>query len=448
MSSHPPVTDESGAPAVPARSGGPRRRRRLQQAPPAAGGPAAALRDLLHRVFALDLRSLAALRVGLAATLLLSLALQAPDIGAFFTDGGVHPRSLIVGGGPRYDPWRLSLHLMGGEWAAQAALLAAGAFCAVGMLVGWHTRLMTLLSWLLLMSLHNRNILVVSAGDGLLRILLLWAAFLPLGARFSVDAARASRANSPERPAEVSGVAGAALLLQLSLMYWFSAWFKQTPAWTTERTAVALALGIDELARPAIAGPLSRHPGLLARMTTATLAMEVAAPLAALIRLPRCAPPSCSPWSASTPRSAPASRSASSRWFVSARGSPSCPGSSGTGLGASCAGCCRAAPSGLSPVGRGPTPPPPPRAWCPARRRLRSASPPDAARRRAPPPCSRWACSPTFTPPDRRSSGSRSWRRSTGPPFCSASTSGGACSTARRLLAGGTCSRGAWPTAP
>ena len=56
-------------------------------------------------------------------------------------------------------------------------------------MIGYRARLATIACWFLVMSIHNRNPMILSAGDILLRLLLFWAMFLPLGARYSVDAA-------------------------------------------------------------------------------------------------------------------------------------------------------------------------------------------------------------------------------------------------------------------
>lgn len=60
---------------------------------------------------------------------------------------------------------------------------------AIFYLVGFKTRASNLLLWLLILSLHNRNVLVLNSGDDFLRMLLFWSIFMPVGERFSVDAA-------------------------------------------------------------------------------------------------------------------------------------------------------------------------------------------------------------------------------------------------------------------
>ena len=85
---------------------------------------------------------------------------------------------------------RWSLYFISGSWvwALLLHLVAAGA--AMALLLGYRTRLATLISFVLLVSLHNRAPLMLQGGDNLLLLMVFWSIFLPLGARFSMDAAR------------------------------------------------------------------------------------------------------------------------------------------------------------------------------------------------------------------------------------------------------------------
>ena len=62
----------------------------------------------------IDLRTLAALRVGLAAILLIDLLGCLPDITAHYTDNGLLPRDQLVT--KLMHDLQFSLHLMSGSW--------------------------------------------------------------------------------------------------------------------------------------------------------------------------------------------------------------------------------------------------------------------------------------------------------------------------------------------
>jgi hypothetical protein len=230
----------------------------------------------LARVFfGLDLRSLALFRIGLALLLLADLTSRWPDLEAHYSDAGVMPRAVT----PVYVP--LPLHSLGGSVAYEGTLFVLAGAVAVALLLGYRTTLATFFSWLLLLSLHARNPLVLNAGDLLERMLLFWSMFLPLGARWSLDARRARPAPPPHGP--VCSVATAALMLQVVFVYWFGLAARTHPAWWGGGTAVADALSLDFYATPLGVWARGLPPGLLRFATFATVVVEGGGPLLLLL---------------------------------------------------------------------------------------------------------------------------------------------------------------------
>ena len=137
---------------------------------------------------------------------------------------------------------------MSGSATVEAVLFAIAAVIALALLVGYRTRLVTILSWLFLASLQARNPTLIQGGDNLLLLLLFWGMFLPLGARFAIDAALDRSAS--EAPNAYFSVATAALLIQVMSVYFFSALLKSAPEWWPDGTAVYFALHLDHLATP------------------------------------------------------------------------------------------------------------------------------------------------------------------------------------------------------
>ncbi len=169
----------------------------------------------------IDLRTLALFRALLGLLLLASVLGCCSDLGVFWTDDGVMPRRWLVEADSR---WRLSLYLVNGQSWFVALLLALQAGFALMLALGWRTRLATVASFALWVSLLNRNPLVLNGGDLLLCCLLFWAMFLPLGARHSVDVALSS-APPPKDDLHMSG-ASVGLLTQAMSVYFFSALLK------------------------------------------------------------------------------------------------------------------------------------------------------------------------------------------------------------------------------
>lgn len=202
----------------------------------------------------LDLRSLALLRISLAVILFLDVAIRSMDIEAFYTDFGSLSRSALLELG--WNSYWFSIHMATGNWYAMGVLFLIQALCAVALMLGWRTRVMTFLSWFLLISVHCRNPMVLNGGDIYLRVILFWMLFLPWGQTWSVDAwMRRTDRRGWMAPLKVDGkairsLACLAVLIQISTVYWFAAIPKSDPSWTTTYTATGLALMLDSFITP------------------------------------------------------------------------------------------------------------------------------------------------------------------------------------------------------
>jgi hypothetical protein len=234
------------------------------------------LRAVLRRPFALDLRALALLRMSTAAVLLLDLAIRSTDLEAHYANLGVLPISALLD--HAWTPYQFSLHISSGLWQVQAGLFLVAAWLAGALLLGYHTRLATVASWILLVSLQNRNTLIGQGGDDLLRMLLFWGIFLPWGRVWSYDARHQSL---PPR-FDYASAATVAYIVQLALLYWCTALLKTGPEWTQEGTALYYALSLDQLLLPG-GRLLYPHPELLRGLTFATWYVELLLPLALFI---------------------------------------------------------------------------------------------------------------------------------------------------------------------
>ncbi len=230
----------------------------------------------MRRIFGIDLRTLALFRIALGVTLLWDLINRAQYLTFFYTDRGVMTRAQAI---DWLAPERLSFHLMGGHPWLQAVLFVAAGLIALALAAGWRTRLMTFLSWLFLLSLQNRNPILLQGGDTLLLLLLFWSIFLPLGARFSIDAALdPSQHDGRARENGYVSAATAAILLQASHVYVFGALLKTSPEWLPDGTAVYYALQLDSLATTAGIW-LRQFEGVLHGLTYYVWFLELLTPL-------------------------------------------------------------------------------------------------------------------------------------------------------------------------
>lgn len=179
------------------------------------------VRALFASRLGVDRRALATFRVALGLLLCLDLVLRVRTLRVFYTDAGVLPRGTLHALYPTLS--RLSLHTLSGAVWFEVVLFVLAAGCALALLLGYHSRLALLASFVLLVSLQARNPLVLNGGDSLLRRLLFWGLLLPLGTRWSLDARVRMRNGLSTR---VATAASAALLLQVVLVYVVTVLFK------------------------------------------------------------------------------------------------------------------------------------------------------------------------------------------------------------------------------
>ena len=238
-----------------------------------------------------DLRSLGLARIGLGLLLLWDLLRRVPDLATWYSNEGLLPNHTVL--------WRPSSEYMFSFFFAasrpeEAALMFV--LCAipfVAFTVGWHTRVAHVISFACMVSLHDREIFTENGGDCAINLLCFWTLFLPMGARFSVDAVQKSLAARRERTAgelndraatatkaeSTKSLAFFAILLQLAVIYYFNAVNKH--GWTWRRgSAVRYVLYQERmvtwfglLVRDHINFQLSRI------LTYFTLGLEFAAPI-------------------------------------------------------------------------------------------------------------------------------------------------------------------------
>ena len=227
-----------------------------------------------RQILGIDTRSLAFLRIGLATLVLIDLIVRAGDLRAHYTDFGVLPTwatNYILS----YHPLHWSVHLFSGSWQWQAFLFAIAGIAAIAMLLGYRTRWATFITWALLASLHVRHPLILNGGDQLLRMLLFWSIFLPLGEQASIDRQRSGEQRGPRI---AFSAATAAIMAQFCLMYWVSIFTKTDPQWTQSGWALYYALHIDHISTT-FAKWLIHFPTFLQMLTKATFWIEWIGPV-------------------------------------------------------------------------------------------------------------------------------------------------------------------------
>lgn len=242
------------------------------------------------RWLSIDLRTLGLFRIAFGLCLIANLVDHATggNLTTFFSNDGVLTNHFAL-----FDPIQLRV------WSLLFAFSRPGevavAFAAIlGVYtlytIGWRTRVMQVIALICFISLQNRNLLLQDGGSFACSAIAVWTVFLPLGARFSVDAwvrrqrslvhGTAAPAQCPP-PRHVSFVC-LALLLQLAVIYGFNAANKSGETWRGG-SAVHYILWLNSR-NTWLAGVMRAHePSWFSPLLSrATLAFEWSAPLLAL----------------------------------------------------------------------------------------------------------------------------------------------------------------------
>ncbi len=203
---------------------------------------------------AIDLRSLALMRILLALLMILKFTALIPHAEFLLSDLGVLPRSTMPA--IANQPWLFSLLFLNGTPLFQTSFLAI-LVVFIGLFgLGLYTRVATFFCWLMLMSIQNRNPHMVDGGGDLLRLTLMWCLFLPVGHRFSLDSWRKgyhfgggdgpSSSNQGKTSTSLYLSLGTlAISLQVFFVYFFAVLAKNSPEWWSLGNATWYALNMD-----------------------------------------------------------------------------------------------------------------------------------------------------------------------------------------------------------
>ncbi|MEO8761283.1 MAG: HTTM domain-containing protein [Bacteroidia bacterium] len=201
------------------------------------------------------------MRIAIALILLTDLCIRATSLTAHYTELGVVPFNAL-----ELSYWKVgyfSLFQFCDTYAFALFVFIITGITYLFLLAGYKTRLVSLLSWLLLTSLQNRNTLILQGGDDLLRLILFWGIFLPWGNFYSVDYKLKKAYNNKKT---VLSVATLGYVILLFSVYFFTGLLKTGAEWNSEGTALHYALSLDQMTWP-LGKMLLSHQTLLKFLT-------------------------------------------------------------------------------------------------------------------------------------------------------------------------------------
>jgi hypothetical protein len=223
--------------------------------------------DLFKRVFSLDIRSIALMRIAAAGVLLWDTCDRIRHLADhYFADSAIPFE--IAEEYYKYAPtW--SLHLLSESNTYQTSLFILQAIAACFLLVGYHSRIAAGICWILFASVLARVPPLLTGGDMLLCSLLFFLTLLPCSKCLSVHSKFKAPAGS------VYSFATAALLLQFVVMYTVTGLLKLNTEWV-DGTALMIILSDTGLAKP-IGLWLTNFPLVLMGLTWGALLLELIA---------------------------------------------------------------------------------------------------------------------------------------------------------------------------
>lgn len=216
-------------------------------------------------------RPLGAFRVVFGLLVLAHLALLWPDASLFLSDAGylVGSEARELAGPLRWSPLQYIQNP-----SIVHIFMAIAALSAVFYTIGWHTRLVGVVLYATLLTLHHRNILTLSGADSLLMVTAFWMMLSPAGAAYSWDARKVARERGTPAEPLIAPWTQRVIQFQLCVVYFVTAVEKCRGASWTDGTALYYVLSNRELARWTFG--LTEHLTLINALTFAALGLEFA----------------------------------------------------------------------------------------------------------------------------------------------------------------------------
>ena len=136
----------------------------------------------------IDTRWLSVFRILLGLLILKDAIYHLPLARIFYSDDGIIPRRTLFDGLVR-EP-RFSLMDAMGQPSMAFLFFCIWIIVLILLIVGYRVRLMTILNFIIILSVHERNGYILTSADTLMRAMCFWMMFAPVGQYYSIDAIR------------------------------------------------------------------------------------------------------------------------------------------------------------------------------------------------------------------------------------------------------------------
>jgi hypothetical protein len=214
---------------------------------------------------------LALYRIVFAALVLLYLVLLYPDWLTWFGERGLLTLNSVPGAG-RVAQFGIFVIWPHSDPALRALFWIIVAFSGF-LLVGFMSRVSSVIVFVALVSLQKRNPMILSGGDVLLRLDAFFLVFAPTGAAISVDRLIRGYRGHPAEPALVLPWAQRLIQIQTTLLYLSTVYWKLLGHSWLDGTALYYVLHLSEFRQFALPG--ADNAAIVRLMTWSTLAIEL-----------------------------------------------------------------------------------------------------------------------------------------------------------------------------
>lgn len=226
------------------------------------------------------------IRIGLGIVLLVNLAVFSADAQLWYTDSGtlsyIESRLLV-------DPDILTLFAWFDNTPGNVAAYFCFLFLAVLLFtVGFYARIQAAIIFLLLTSLHHRNLMMLEGEDVMMRLLSFFCVFLPLDHNFSVRAWWRKRKQAKPFPQQMPIWSLRLIQFQMTLLYASTASMKLHGAAWIDGTAMYYVARLDALFQGGLfPNTLLNSLPFLHFLTWSVMAFETLLPLGLWIKQTR-----------------------------------------------------------------------------------------------------------------------------------------------------------------
>jgi hypothetical protein len=219
-------------------------------------------------------RPLGAFRIVFGLIMIANLAYMAVDLDYWYTNVGLLRGTEIreVAG-----PFRFSVLHYYQDPLFVRCWFGAAALAAAALVVGWHTRVMAVVFYILMLSIHHRDIPTNSGADALVTVMSFYMVLCPSGAAYSLDAWRASRKRGTLAEPLVPAWPQRLIQLQLCLVYLSTAMWKCRGGSWADGTALHYVMHNTEVGHFDFSA-LAQYRLLVDALTHGALMIELAIP--------------------------------------------------------------------------------------------------------------------------------------------------------------------------